>query len=112
MSVDIQPGDTIRLTIEGKVEQAGQGWVRVNGAIRDLGRYEAEVLEKAKPPLVRFQRGDYVRHKNWPGSVYLLTDKGPAHLKSGKLYAKAGDWCDKYLTSEFYEKVELHEAPL
>ena len=112
MSVDIQPGDTIRLTIEGTAEEVGQGWVRINGAVRDLGRYEVEVLEKAKPPLVRFKRGDVVRHKRHEGSIFLVTDRGPVHFRTGRLYKKAEEWCETYLTSEFYEKVELHEAPL
>jgi hypothetical protein len=108
---EVGVGDTIRLTVEGKVDRLEDGDVQMDGVWRCLSSYTVEVTEKAKPPVVTFKPGEFVRHKTH-GSTYLVTTSGVTALSDGSHYARDAEWREKYLTSKHYDKVELHEAPL
>lgn len=105
---DIKNGDRVRLTVEGTASGNG-AYTILNG---DAGEWFLEyknqyvgngiTVEKIKPPVVTFKRGDVVRSKDVPEFCYAITKDGYTDLFNG-----LHNICDTKFTSEHYELVNL-----
>lgn len=115
----IQPGDYVRVTIEGTYE-GGDGFI-TPGVHKDderdweyaSGEGDTVTVEKVEPPVVVFKPGDRIRRKLTNGwdIPYEITvaDEGYLQHHSGGRVVWRGTRLE--FTSEDFEKVHLAEVP-
>jgi len=120
VSDDIQVGDKVRVVFEDTVDEIRDGiiyfgldnrddWI-VGYEVGDGHTESIKVVEKKK--VTHFRPGDLVKHRLY-GTRYLVTGEGVAHLDSGKHFTRPSEtWKVKYLNSDHYELITLHESPL
>ena len=105
-------GDRVRVTIEGEVTATGTR----DGHHFDIAdgfvytHAEGVTVEKVEPPVEVFKPGDFVRRES-DGAILHLAENGWLNMTNNRFY-ESPEVTGGYFTSERYEKVELHEAPL
>ena len=115
----LKVGDKVRAVIEYEVtavDQKGRDlWLPLPGTgvvyrLPPTAPYVTE-FEVLTPPVVTFKPGDVVRHN---GRTFYLAANGYAQVSPipGGFHLYSDGAGPGQFNSEFYEKVELHEAPL
>ena len=111
-----EKGDRVRVTLEGEVTDTGTHdghHFDIEGGLVFTHRegVTVELVEKAKPPVVTFEPGDFVREKGLRDALFLIGPEGGwTDVRTGRSFDYSSG--DTPWTSEHFEKVELHEAPL
>ena len=95
MSEQAQVGDTVRLTIEGKVYESFDGWLMVDGTLLKGTNRTVEILSRATPPLPN-AAGYYVGYdKAAEADFVIVVIDGVIHLpdatKLGGIGIKVGN---------------------